>query len=149
MSSLRKGGFLVSKVHQVAGRVFARLLRERGVVDLNPAQGRILFVLWEEDGIPISVLSERTGLEQSTLTRMLDRLEETRHIYRVVSSADRRKQNIYLTEQHRRLMAAYDEVSREMIHIFYHGLDEHEVVQFEHTLERILENLSAYYKQKS
>jgi len=43
----RQGGFLIAKIHQTAGRVFARMLRERGI-QINPGQGRILFVLWKK-----------------------------------------------------------------------------------------------------
>ena len=34
----RQGGFLIAKIHRTAGRVFARMLRERGV-QINPAGG--------------------------------------------------------------------------------------------------------------
>jgi hypothetical protein len=42
-----EGGLLIAKVHQVGGRVFARLLRDEGSFPINPAQGRILFALWK------------------------------------------------------------------------------------------------------
>ena len=45
MKRQRQGGFLVSKIHLTAGRIFARMLRERQI-DTNPAHGRILFVLF-------------------------------------------------------------------------------------------------------
>ena len=80
--SKSNGGFLISKVKQVQGRVFEKLLTEYGVDAFNGAQGRILFVLWGEDGIPISDLSEKTGLAKTTLTGMLDRLEVSGHIRR-------------------------------------------------------------------
>jgi DNA-binding MarR family transcriptional regulator len=84
-----EGGFLLSKVHQLMGRVFNRLLREHGI-EFNSAQGRILFVLWKGDGIPITELAEETMLGKSTLTSMLDRLEEAGHIRRERSPEDRR-----------------------------------------------------------
>ena len=70
------GGFLVTKIKQVQGRVFERLLDENGISEFNGAQGRILFVLWGVDNIPISELSEKTGLAKTTLTSMLDRLRQ-------------------------------------------------------------------------
>jgi DNA-binding MarR family transcriptional regulator len=60
-----EGGFLVSKVHQLSGRIFNRLLRENGI-EFNSAQGRILFALWQGDGIPIRELSEKTRLSKSS-----------------------------------------------------------------------------------
>lgn len=40
------GGFLISKIKQIQGRVFERMLDENGISEFNGAQGRILFVLW-------------------------------------------------------------------------------------------------------
>ncbi len=138
-----RGGFLIAKIHQIAGRVFARKLKERSILDMNPARGRILFVLWEKDGIPVQELANRTGLEPSTLTRMLDRLEELGHIRRSAETGDRRKVLIHLTNPHQDLRPLYDEVSAEMTDLFYRGFSPSEVVLFESCLERILTNLEA------
>ena len=140
---MSKGGFLVAKVHQVAGRVFARKLKDRGITDMSPARGRILFVLWEKDGIPVQELAARTGLEPSTLTRMLDRLEQSGHIRREVWAGDRRKVLIHLTGPHQDVRPVYDEVSADMTRLFYRGFGPSEVAFFESCLERILDNLEA------
>ncbi len=135
-----EGGFLLSMVHQLMGRVFNRLLREQGI-ELNSAQGRILFVLWEEDYIPITELAHATMLSKSTLTSMLDRLEETGHIRREHSPEDRRVTLIALTERNRLLRDRYNQVSREMTELFYEGFSLDEIVTFEVGLRRILMNL--------
>ncbi len=135
-----EGGFLLSMVHQLMGRVFNRLLREHGI-ELNSAQGRILFVLWEEDRIPITELAHATMLSKSTLTSMLDRLEETGHIRREHSPEDRRVTLIAVTERNRLLRDRYDQVSREMTELFYEGFTLDEIAAFELGLRRILVNL--------
>jgi len=135
-----EGGFLISKIHQLSGRIFNRLLRERGM-DFNSAQGRILFVLWERDGIPIRELSEKTRLSKSTLTSMLDRLEEAGHISREPSGADRRKVLVTLTEENQRQRRLYDMISEEMTGLFYEGFAWEEITEFEGYLRRILNNL--------
>lgn len=135
-----EGGFLLSMVHQLMGRVFNRLLREHGI-ELNSAQGRILFVLWEEDSIPITELAHATMLSKSTLTSMLDRLEETGHIRREHSPEDRRVTLIAVTERNRLLRDRYDQVSREMTELFYEGFTLDEIAAFELGLRRILVNL--------
>ncbi len=135
-----EGGFLLSMVHQFMGRMCNRLLREHGI-ELNSAQGRILFVLWEEDGIPITELAHATMLSKSTLTSMLDRLEETGHIRREHNPEDRRVTLIALTERNRLLRDRYDQVSREMTELFYEGFTLDEIDSFEVGLRRILVNL--------
>jgi DNA-binding MarR family transcriptional regulator len=135
-----EGGFLISKIHQLSGRIFNRLLREHGI-DFNSAQGRILFVLWEKDGIPIKELSDKTQLSKSTLTSMLDRLENAGHITRKPSGEDRRIVLVKLTEENRRQKRLYDQVSEEMTGLFYEGFTWEEITEFEGYLRRILDNL--------
>ena len=140
MERRSEGGFLISKIHQLSGRIFNKLLGERGI-EFNSAQGRILFVLWERDGIPIRELSDKTQLSKSTLTSMLDRLERAGHIAREPSGEDRRVVLVRLTEENRRQRMLYDEVSEEMIGLFYEGFTWEEITEFESFLRRVLENL--------
>ena len=140
MERRSEGGFLISKIHQMTGRIFNRLLREHGI-EFNSAQGRILFVLWERDGIPIRELSEKTRLSKSTLTSMLDRLEGAGHISRESSGEDRRVVLVKLTEENRRQKRLYREVSEEMTGLFYEGFAWEEIAEFEGYLRRILDNL--------
>jgi DNA-binding MarR family transcriptional regulator len=140
MSIDRQGGFLVSKIHRLSGRVFARMLKEHGI-EINPAQGRILFVLWQEDGIPIRELVKRTSLGKSTLTSMLDRLEETGYIVRERSETDRRAILVKRTDKDRAAQGTYERVSKAMGDVYYGGLTDAEIDALERTLERILDNL--------
>ena len=141
MSLHRQGGFLISKIHRLSGRIFSRMLKEHGI-EINPAQGRILFVLWREDGIAISELARRTSLGKSTLTSMLDRLEEAGYILREHSAKDRRAILVKRTEKDRAAQAAYERVSAAMTDLYYAGLTEAEIDRFEASLAQILENLS-------
>ena len=142
MKQQRQGGFLIAKIHQVAGRVFARKLKEHRIREINPAQGRILFVLWREDGIAMNELARRSGLGKSTLTSMLDRLEEAGYVMRVPSREDRRQFLIKRTEKDRALERLYVEVSQEMAALFYRGFSSGEIERFEAYLQRILDNLT-------
>lgn len=143
MRSQRQGGFLLSKIHQVAGRVFNRLLKEHDITEVNKAQGRIMFVLWRQDGVPIAELAERTGLGKSTLTGMLDRLEGAGLVRRAPAPGDRRSVLVFRTEKDRSLEGRYVEVSRHMTGLFYRGFSNEEITRFEGDLERILANLES------
>jgi DNA-binding MarR family transcriptional regulator len=142
MEDLRPGGFLLSQVHHLSGRVFARLLKRHGLEELNPAQGRILFVLWQNDGVPISELARRTSLGKSTLTAMLDRLEKDGYVVRMPSPRDRRTVLIHRTLKDEAFRRAFLAVSAEMTELWYAGLSEDDRDRFEATLRRILANLS-------
>ncbi|MBD5482402.1 MAG: MarR family transcriptional regulator [Lachnospiraceae bacterium] len=134
-------GFLISQVKQVQGRIFQRLLTESGVEEFNGPQGRILYVLWQEDGIPISRLVQQTGLAKSTLTAMLIRMEEAGLITRQNSSADKRLVIICLTDTARGLQDRYEQVSEEMNRLFYRGMTQEDADLLDGLLDRVLANL--------
>ncbi len=142
MKTQREGGFLIAKIHQLSGRIFARMLKEYEI-EINPAQGRIMFVLWRNDEIPISELAKKTSLEKSTLTSMLDRLEEAGYVARVPSQQDRRKILIKRTAKDKAWQKVYVQVSQEMTKLFYRGFSEKGIDEFERYLRRIFDNLSA------
>ena len=81
---------MISKIHQISGRIFSKKLKDYKI-EINPGQGRILFALWEKDGISIQELAQRTSLGKSTLTSMLNRLEKAGYIQLKRSSEDDRK----------------------------------------------------------
>ncbi len=138
-----KGGFLISQIKQIQGRIFGRLLVEAGIEEFNGAQGRILYVLWQEDNLPIVELARRTGLAKTTLTGMLDRMESQKHVTRCYDAEDRRQIRIRLTEQAKKLEKKYQEVSDEMSRLFYKGITDEDIIILESGLERILGNLEA------
>ena len=72
----RRGGFLISKINQLGGRKFERILQEQGIDAFNGAQGRILYVLWQRDGMRATEIAKESGLAKTTLTSMLSRMRE-------------------------------------------------------------------------
>lgn len=147
MKKVREGGFLISKIKQVSGRIFDKMLKEYDIMDLNNAQGRIIFVLWQRDNIPISELVKETALSKTSLTSMLDRLEQIGYITRQTDVQDKRKSVISLTEKSKALKKNYEDVSRDMLALFYEGLSEEEVDGFEKNLNHILSNLNRYEEE--
>ena len=89
---------MITRIKQVGGRVFERILSEKNIDAFNGSQGRILYILWQKDGVPISELSKETGLATTTLTSMLDRMEEANQISRDSGDKERGTILIFLNE---------------------------------------------------
>ena len=136
-----KTGFLISQIKQVQGRVFQRLLTESGVEEFNGPQGHILYVLWQQDGVPIAQLVQQTGLAKSTLTTMLGRMEAAGLLTRESSLADGRQVIIRLTPKARGLEDKYNQVSQQMNQLFYKGMTQKDAAALDGLLERVLANL--------
>jgi DNA-binding MarR family transcriptional regulator len=135
------GGFLVSRVHHLGGRVFERLLREAGLADLTAARGRIVFALMGRDGIPQNELAAMVKLDKSGLALTLRELERDGLVSRVRSPTDKRVSLVSRSPKFEELRERFGRVSEEMNRLYYAGLSPEEVAAFERTLARILENL--------
>ena len=117
------------------------MLADSGIDSFNGAQGRILYVLWQNEDISISSLSAQTSLANTTLTNMLDRMENIGLIVRKPDPKDRRNKLIALTEKAKSLQDDYTRISQQMNEIYYTGFTDAEIMQFESYLQRILSNL--------
>lgn len=145
---ISRSGALMSQIRHISGRIFERILAKSGVDAFNGPQGRILDILWQDDGISLREISSRTSLASSTLTSMIDRMEGQGLLHRTPSLADRRVTLIYLTDEARRLRDKYEDVSAEMSEIYFRGFSDTEIEEFEKALQRILENLKGEDKNE-
>jgi len=143
MKQQRQAGFLMAKIRQVSGRIFERILKDCNI-EINSAQGRIMFALWQEDGISINELAKKTQLKKSTLTSMLDRLEGMGYIRRQRCRKDRRKILIKRTSKDKNLEAEYVKLSQEHTKLFFRGFSKEQIDRFEADLKRILSNLAEF-----
>ena len=142
-----RGGTLLSQVHQVCGRVWNKILRDNNMADLEGARGRIIFVLWGKDGVPIKTLCEKTSLDKSTLTGIIDRLERDGYITKKPSETDKRSTLISLTGKEQEFAQNVQKVSNQMNRIFFFFFTDEEILQFDTMLERILANCKEEEKQ--
>lgn len=144
MDRIYQGGYLISKIKQTSERIFDKKLKNHGIKDLNNAQGRILFNLWQEDHVPITELVKKTSLGKTTLTSMLKRLEERGYLVREEGKGDKRQTFISLTEKGKGIRKSYGDVSLEMLTLYYKGYSKEEIISFETMLEDILSHLTTY-----
>jgi DNA-binding MarR family transcriptional regulator len=135
------GGFLVSRIHQLQGRAFERMLKESGVDAFNGAQGRILYVLWEHEKLSITEIGHLTSLAKTTLTSMLDRMEESGLVVRTPDKKNRRQIIVSITDKAKEYRNRYDSVSEQMNVLFYRNFTEAEIAEFEEKLRKIITNL--------
>ena len=134
-------GFLISQVKRLQDRVFQRLLARSGVSGFSGPQGPILYVLWQQDAVPISTLVQKTGLAKNTLTTMLGHMESAGLIARRPSPNDRRQVLVFVTPRARGLQETYDQLSQEMNRLFYQGMTQEDAALLDGLLDQVLANL--------
>lgn len=133
-------GFYISRIKQINTRLLNKFLAQKNITAFNGEQGRILHVLWENDGISNRELSKKSGLAMSSLTTMLERMKEKKLLERRVDENDKRKILIFLTDYAKSLKSEYDEISDKMTEISFEGISDEERLAFEATLEKVLYN---------
>lgn len=138
-----KGGFYITQIKQLQDRIFERLLIENGI-EISGGQGRILFILWKNDNLTVSQISEKTSLAVNTVSVVINGMVNKGIVERNINPHNRRQVIISLTEYAKSLQAEYETVSQQMNALFYQGFSEKEQQQFESYLERILETLTEY-----
>ena len=133
-------GFYIGRIKQVNTRLLNKFLAQKNITAFNGEQGRILHVLWENDGISNRELSKKSGLAMSSLTTMLERMEEKNLLIRKFCPTDKRKSLIFLTNYAKSLKSEYDEISDKMNEISFEGISDEDRLAFEATLEKVLYN---------
>ena len=121
-----QAGFMISKIKRIGDRIFQKKLEEADISAFNGAQGK---------------LARQAGLAVTTLTSMLDRMEQAGLISRERDDPDRRKTKICLTELARGLKGQYERLSDDMTDVYMRGFSQDEVGLFEQFLKRVLKNL--------
>lgn len=92
--------FVLTKAQNAVQQLFKAELAPYGV---TPGQYAVLKCLWDKNGQTAKQLSERLYLDGSTVTGILDRMENKSLINRQPDSKDRRAVRVMLTEKGRAL----------------------------------------------
>ena len=136
-----RGGFYITQIKQRQERIFEKLLRENEI-EISGGQGRILFVLWKNDNLTVSEISQKTSLAKNTVSIVVDGMVRKGILERNINPDNRRQTIISLTDYARNLREKYEKVSQKMNHLFYRGFSEEERVEFERYLARVLDTLT-------
>lgn len=135
------GGFLSSRIKRIGNRIFEQMLSDSGVHAFNGAQGKILYVLWERGGGKHFHHRPKHLPEQDLLNQHAGPHGKGGLILRRQNPRSRREILVSITEEARRLQAAYEAVSQRINQVYYRGFRPEEIEQYEAYLARILANL--------
>jgi DNA-binding MarR family transcriptional regulator len=113
-----------------------RLWDSRG---LTMTQLRLMFTLFQQDGIAVSTLAQRMDISPSAMTGIIDRLRRSKLIRRRADARDRRVTRIYLTEEGRALWGAVDAAGRAYVSATVRRLGRDRVEAFIEAVTEFLE----------
>jgi DNA-binding MarR family transcriptional regulator len=91
--------YLISRATLAVTSLLKKGFSKKGVNTIKPAYLGVLLSLWNEDGLKANELGKRAGLEPSTMTGLLDRMERDGLVKRKPDPNDRRAHRIHLTKE--------------------------------------------------
>lgn len=118
-------------------------LRAEGI-DIFPGVAPLILHLGDEDGLTMTELGKRCGLDSSTLTPLVDLLERHKLAVRARAFEDRRVYRLHLTEQGKTLEPRLRSLLVRLQTIAFAGIPEEEMQAMLGTLERIAGNLNSF-----
>ncbi|MBX7496345.1 MarR family transcriptional regulator [Qipengyuania sp. 6B39] len=133
-------GYLLSDSGRLLRRTFDERVRSLG---LTAVQARLLLSLEKFPDNNQAFYAERIEVEPITLTRIVDRLEETGWVERVADPADRRARLLHLTDKSREIVEPLRRIVDGLVADMAEGLSADERDTLAALLEKVSANLSA------
>ena len=109
--------------------------------NITPEQWGVLNRLWENEGIHQSALAERASKDRHNITRILNLLEKNGFIHRIPDGEDKRRLNVYLTEEGKALKKKLIPIAIDCLQKCFKGLSQKEIGDLRRIHEHILKNL--------
>jgi DNA-binding MarR family transcriptional regulator len=107
-------GFLLAKASARWNERLARAFAERGFPEVRPAWGSVLLPLFEQDGLRMGDVAQRSRLAKQTLTTLVPQLEHAGLVERERDPDDARAWRLTLTARARELQSTAEEVVRDL-----------------------------------
>ena len=123
------------------------MMRAEGIDTLFPGAMPLILHLGDEDGQTISELARRCGLENSTMTPLLDELERRGIAARVRDPEDRRAVRLHLTAQGRDLEPRLRDLLLRLQIGAFEGIPETEIDLMMRVMEKIVANLGSLHEK--
>ncbi|MCW3098786.1 MAG: MarR family transcriptional regulator [Chthonomonadaceae bacterium] len=130
-------------VEQAFRQQFLLRMRQEHI-DLFPGAAPLILHLGDEDGLTMSELGKRCGLESSTMTPLVDELERRKLIGRARDPEDRRVIRLHLTPAGRALEPRLRTLLLDLQAVAFCRIPDSDLAVMRSVLESILANLGAH-----
>jgi DNA-binding MarR family transcriptional regulator len=132
--------YLIMRVSLAATAAMRRRFAAAGLESVRPAYLGSLMSLWREDGLKMIDLGRRAGLEPSTMTGLLDRMERDGLVERRPDPADRRVLKIFLTATGAGAKETVIRIVDETLDGIFSGIDAGRIDALKDTMRQVLAN---------
>ena len=118
---------------------------DSGEMNAHHGQGRIIFLLLENEGISQRVLAELMQIRPGSLSELLTKLEQSDYIERRPNERDRRVVNIFLKEEGLKAVERVKSARQKMGDSLFAALTAEEQSQLSGLLEKLISSSECQY----
>lgn len=130
--------FVTSKACKEIAEAFNRRLTKLGVTRV---QWIVLYYLGKCEGIKQKELAEKMNIKDSTVARLIDRMEREGYVIRVKDLEDKRITKLYLTEKGVELRIKLLPEGEKMSKILSKDITDEEMEIFKRVLKKMVDNV--------
>ncbi len=131
-------GFITNIASKRLSDEFNRRLESYGVTRVNWIA---IYYIGENNGISQRELANKMDVNESSIARLLDRMEKEELAVRTKDPNDRRTARVYLTEKGEKLRISLIPLAQEFQNDVTRGLSADELEIFKKVLDKMVENL--------
>ena len=132
--------YLISRVSLAVTSALKKGFADAGVEPVKPAYLCALMSLWHEDGLKVIELGKRAGLEPSSMTGLLDRMERDGLVNRTTDPRDRRVLRIYLSKTGQNVRSSVLKVVDDVLADVFAGISREDISRTKNLLRHVLAN---------
>lgn len=133
--------YLVSRVALQVTSALKKGFLAADVQTVRPAYLGVLMSLWQTNGLKVVALGRMAGLEPSTMTGLLDRMERDGLVARRADPQDRRAQLVELTQLGEQVKEPVGAVVEEVMGQVFTGIAAADLEETKKLLRQVLGNL--------
>ncbi len=133
--------YLISRIRDEFHRRLNSELKEKGLGQLTTTHADILFALAMSKKVPMQEIARMIDRDKSTLTALVDKLEDLGYVERVKDGQDQRVVILQLTRKAYSIRPIMLGISRSLLSGLYKGFTEPEKKDLVRLLDKLYKNL--------
>lgn len=110
-------------------------------INLTPEQYLVMDILWDEESLSQQTIADILQKDKNSVTKFIDSLEKKGLVYRSIDKNDRRINNIFVSEEGRRLKQKTTDVAVNTMKSILDGISEDELATCITVMEKIKKNI--------
>jgi DNA-binding MarR family transcriptional regulator len=133
----------IGRIRERAAIFVEQELQKEGIHGILTAHGSVLIYLFDQEkAVPMKEIVEKVGRVKSTVTGMVNTLEQHGYVEKKKSAEDGRVMLVQLTEKGRAIRPAFDRISNGLLEKLYGDMPQEDRETLARLLAEIRNNLS-------